>query len=339
MRKRSHKKGLLYPFHSIMTTQLRPSLVRRQKPHREGLPMPTLIRKLRPVASKELAEPILPLNLPGASDTRNKLVPRQKSRTPSKNKEPSGLRRPRRLEGRSKTKEKARWERPKVYEGNKDPEDHLSIFSAAAEQEESPMPVWCKMFCQTLGGAAQNWFDNLDPNNVDSFEEICKKFLENFSQQKRYAKDPTKIHDIKRRQNEGPSLEEKLSLAQRKWSVPLSGRKETSVLHGPEDPKNPETEVVQEKHEETWGYTLLIPEKIPSPHSSKLRRRSWPWKMPQHQRLLSVKKADRRSCGLGEVGPSSKGYPPKQQEERGSRKEQRKSHKHDKGRRKLQETF
>ncbi|GJX66996.1 RNA-directed DNA polymerase, eukaryota, reverse transcriptase zinc-binding domain protein, partial [Tanacetum coccineum] len=33
-----------------------------------------------------------------------------------------------------------------VYEGNKDSEDHLSIFSAAAEQEEWPMPVWCKMF-------------------------------------------------------------------------------------------------------------------------------------------------------------------------------------------------
>ncbi|GJV73031.1 hypothetical protein Tco_1493026 [Tanacetum coccineum] len=30
----------------------------------------------------------------------------------------------------------------RVYEGNKDPEDHLSIFSAAAEQEEWPMPVW-----------------------------------------------------------------------------------------------------------------------------------------------------------------------------------------------------
>ncbi|GKE51753.1 hypothetical protein Tco_1486909, partial [Tanacetum coccineum] len=36
----------------------------------------------------------------------------------------------------------------RVYEGNKDPEDHLSIFSAVVEQEEWPMPVWCKMFCQ-----------------------------------------------------------------------------------------------------------------------------------------------------------------------------------------------
>ncbi|GKB85407.1 reverse transcriptase domain-containing protein [Tanacetum coccineum] len=59
------------------------------------------------------------------------------------------------------------------------------------------------MFRQTLGGVARNWFDDLDPNNVDSFEEPSQKFLEEFSQQKRYAKDPTEIHGIKRRQNEG----------------------------------------------------------------------------------------------------------------------------------------
>ncbi|GJR52100.1 hypothetical protein Tco_1402621 [Tanacetum coccineum] len=60
----------------------------------------------------------------------------------------------------------------RVYEGNKDPEDHLSIFSAAAEQEEWPMPVWCKMFRQTLSGSARNWFDSLDPKSVDEFEEL-----------------------------------------------------------------------------------------------------------------------------------------------------------------------
>ncbi|GJU05757.1 hypothetical protein Tco_1122187 [Tanacetum coccineum] len=62
-----------------------------------------------------------------------------------------------------------------VYEGNKDPEDHLSIFSAIAEQEEWHMPVWYKMFCQTLSGSARNWYD----------------------------KDPTEIHDIKRKPNKG----------------------------------------------------------------------------------------------------------------------------------------
>ncbi|GJY55643.1 reverse transcriptase domain-containing protein [Tanacetum coccineum] len=52
-------------------------------------------------------------------------------------------------------------------------------------------------------GAARNWFDDLDPKSVDNFEELSQKFLEEFSQQKRYAKDPTEIHGIKRRINEG----------------------------------------------------------------------------------------------------------------------------------------
>ncbi|GJU68093.1 reverse transcriptase domain-containing protein [Tanacetum coccineum] len=175
----------------------------------------------------------------GTSDTHRQTRSTSKSqKTPSMNKEPTHLRRSRRLEDQSITKEKARkkrsksrgkrsrhqeisseskcekgsedtyevlnspYERPKptpfthiitrfryhrraklprnirVYEGNKDPEDHL-------------------------GGAARNWFDGLDPKSVDSFEELSQKFLEEFSQQNRYAKDPTEIHGIKRRQNEG----------------------------------------------------------------------------------------------------------------------------------------
>ncbi|GJT18177.1 putative ribonuclease H-like domain-containing protein [Tanacetum coccineum] len=42
------------------------------------------------------------------------------------------------------------------------------------------------MFCQTLSGAARNWFDDLDPKSVDSFEELSQKFLEEFSQHKRF---------------------------------------------------------------------------------------------------------------------------------------------------------
>ncbi|GJX66730.1 reverse transcriptase domain-containing protein [Tanacetum coccineum] len=166
------------------------------------------------------------------SDTHKQTRSASKSRrTRSKNKEPTHLRRLRRLEDWSITKEKTRRERSKpkekkskhqetnsdsereeegkipwnigVYEGNKDPEDHLGIFSAATKQEEWPMPIWCKMFRQTLSGATLNWFDDLDPKSVGSFEELSQKFLEEFSQQNRYAKYLTEIYGIKGRQNEG----------------------------------------------------------------------------------------------------------------------------------------
>ncbi|GJS68728.1 hypothetical protein Tco_0683293 [Tanacetum coccineum] len=51
--------------------------------------------------------------------------------------------------------------------------------------------------------SSTNCFDDLDPKSVDSFKELSQKFLEEFSQRKRYAKDPTEIHGIKRRKNEG----------------------------------------------------------------------------------------------------------------------------------------
>ncbi|GKB95551.1 hypothetical protein Tco_0981688 [Tanacetum coccineum] len=173
-------------------------------------------RYLRTIRQRSLARGFsdrFSLESSGTSDTHRQTRSASKSqRTPSKNKEPAHLRRSRRLEDRSITKKKARreksksrgkrsgyqetssdseheegsedtyedlnspYKRPKptpftqritrfryhrraklprnirVYEGNKDPEDHL-------------------------GGAAQNWFDDLDPKSVDSFEELSQKFL------------------------------------------------------------------------------------------------------------------------------------------------------------------
>ncbi|GKD23749.1 hypothetical protein Tco_1225452 [Tanacetum coccineum] len=80
----------------------------------------------------------------------------------------------------------------RVYEGNKDPEDHLGIFSAAAEQEVWPMPVWCKNVCQTLCGAARNWFDDLDPKKVHGIKrrhnEGLQAFMDRFKSQSLHIK-------------------------------------------------------------------------------------------------------------------------------------------------------
>ena len=65
------------------------------------------------------------------------------------------------------------------------------------------MPILCKMFHQTLGGSTRSWFDDVDPKGVDGFEEPSKKFLEEFAKHKKYTKDLTEIHGIKRNPNEG----------------------------------------------------------------------------------------------------------------------------------------
>ncbi|GJR37621.1 reverse transcriptase domain-containing protein [Tanacetum coccineum] len=168
----------------------------------------------------------------GIFGTRRQTRPVGKiQKTPSKNNKPSHLIRSRRLEGRSITKENTRREMSKSI-GKRSGRQEMSSNSEYEEGLEDtyedlnspykrpkPTPFTQRITCfkyhrraklprnirfrQTLGGAAQNWFGDLDPKSVDSFEELSQKLLEEFSQQKRYDKDLIEIHGIKRRQNEG----------------------------------------------------------------------------------------------------------------------------------------
>ncbi|GJX65132.1 reverse transcriptase domain-containing protein [Tanacetum coccineum] len=58
------------------------------------------------------------------------------------------------------------------------------------------------MFNSTLIGSARVWFDKLPSESIDSYEVLRKAFLGNFSQQKKYIKDPVEIHHIKQREGE-----------------------------------------------------------------------------------------------------------------------------------------
>ncbi|GKC47860.1 reverse transcriptase domain-containing protein, partial [Tanacetum coccineum] len=90
--------------------------------------------------------------------------------------------------------ERSTGDRQDSYDGSRS-EGKRRLFRVGENRE--------KMFRQTLSGAARNWFDDLDPKSMDNFEELSQKFLEEFSQQKSYAKDLTEIHGIKRRMDEG----------------------------------------------------------------------------------------------------------------------------------------
>nr|GEW12714.1 hypothetical protein [Tanacetum cinerariifolium] len=94
----------------------------------------------------------------------------------------------------------------KTYDGTGDPEDHVKIFQAAAQVERWAMPTWCHMFNSTLIGAARVWFDELPPESIDSYKDLKAAFLAYFMQQKKYVKDPVKIHNIK--QKDGETIED-----------------------------------------------------------------------------------------------------------------------------------
>nr|GFC63355.1 reverse transcriptase domain-containing protein [Tanacetum cinerariifolium] len=90
----------------------------------------------------------------------------------------------------------------KTYDGTGDLEDHVKVFQAAAQVERWAMPTWCHMFNSTLIGAARVWFDDLPPESIDGYKDMKEAFLSYFMQQKKYVKDPVKIHNIKQRDEE-----------------------------------------------------------------------------------------------------------------------------------------
>ncbi|GJU66924.1 hypothetical protein Tco_1253183 [Tanacetum coccineum] len=64
-----------------------------------------------------------------------------------------------------------------LYDGATDPEDHISRFSSAENSGEWPMPVWCRMFQQTLDGSARGWFENLPPGSIDGWAELRLQWI------------------------------------------------------------------------------------------------------------------------------------------------------------------
>ncbi|GKC12299.1 hypothetical protein Tco_1009081 [Tanacetum coccineum] len=56
----------------------------------------------------------------------------------------------------------------KIYDETEDPEDHIGHFVRIGNQEEWPMPVWFRMFQQTLDGEARAWFDKLPSGSINN---------------------------------------------------------------------------------------------------------------------------------------------------------------------------
>nr|GEV12250.1 reverse transcriptase domain-containing protein [Tanacetum cinerariifolium] len=90
----------------------------------------------------------------------------------------------------------------KMNDGMGDPEDHVKVFQAVAQVERWAIPTWCHMFNSTLIGVARVWFDELPPKSIDGYKDLRVEFLAYFMQQKKYARDPVEIYNIKQRDGE-----------------------------------------------------------------------------------------------------------------------------------------
>ncbi|GKD90422.1 reverse transcriptase domain-containing protein [Tanacetum coccineum] len=98
----------------------------------------------------------------------------------------------------------------KLYDGTTDPEGR---FDGAANSGEWPMPVWCRMFQQTLDGSARGWFERLPHDSINEWAELREAFATRFSVRRAYFKEPHEITKITRKANES------LTAFKERWTV------------------------------------------------------------------------------------------------------------------------
>ncbi|GKC94485.1 reverse transcriptase domain-containing protein [Tanacetum coccineum] len=103
----------------------------------------------------------------------------------------------------------------KLYDGTTDPEDHLGRFANAVNSGEWPMPVWCRIFQQTLDGPARGWFERLSANSIDEWADLRQAFTTRYSVRKACFKEPHEITKIIRRANES------MSAFKERWTVEI----------------------------------------------------------------------------------------------------------------------
>ncbi|GMN71213.1 hypothetical protein TIFTF001_053364 [Ficus carica] len=71
------------------------------------------------------------------------------------------------------------------FDGMSDPHDHLLQYKHVVQSTNIPThmldDMMCKLFAQSLKGAALRWFCNLPAESIDSFDELSLEFMRSYS--------------------------------------------------------------------------------------------------------------------------------------------------------------
>ncbi|XP_042944808.1 uncharacterized protein LOC122278688 [Carya illinoinensis] len=89
-----------------------------------------------------------------------------------------------------------------MYDGTKDPVDHLESFKAHITLHSFPGEIACWSFPLTLKGKTRGWFGTLKPKSIDSFKELAKQFLTQFMPSRRRRGPATYLLPVKQKEDE-----------------------------------------------------------------------------------------------------------------------------------------
>ena len=83
---------------------------------------------------------------------------------------------------------KFRMPQVEVFDGVRDPVDHLNTYKNQMELHGYQDPVRCRAFAITLKGPALAWFNRLSPSLISSFRELSIAFVSHFIGARTYRK-------------------------------------------------------------------------------------------------------------------------------------------------------
>ena len=84
-----------------------------------------------------------------------------------------------------------------VFDGAKDPVDHLNTYKNQMELHGYKDPVRCRAFAIKLKGSALAWFNKLPSSSVSSFRELSITFVSHFIGARTYKKPSYHLLTIK----------------------------------------------------------------------------------------------------------------------------------------------
>ena len=95
-----------------------------------------------------------------------------------------------------------------VYEGTKDPLDHIGEFKTILSLQQTSDEVICRTFLATLRGAAWVWFRKLPARSIANFDQLSDSFVRYFIGGQRHKRPTFYLLTVK--QQEGETLREYL---------------------------------------------------------------------------------------------------------------------------------
>ncbi|KAG8367485.1 hypothetical protein BUALT_Bualt16G0076900 [Buddleja alternifolia] len=110
------------------------------------------------------------------------------------------------------------------YDDSSDPNEHLRKFKNCALLDQYSGGVKCRVFLTILTRSAQQWFNQLSPNFINSFKEFSSMFLHQFASSKKYQKTSLSLFNMHQKANE-PLRGYIQRFNRRPWKYPLPMRR------------------------------------------------------------------------------------------------------------------